>query len=380
MGKEQMMSVPFFDLGRLISSERSQLHEALDSVIDSGYFVGGPSVVSFEDEFAQYLGCKYFRGVGNGLDAIRLLLEAHGIGAGDEVIVPGFTYYATWLAVMQTGAKIVPVDVSLKNAAIDPQLIKGAITSRTKAIVVVHLFGHAADMSTILNIGRQHNLLVFEDAAQAHGLTTNEGMVGSYGDGVAFSFYPTKNLGALGDAGGIATNSQSTSQSILSRRSYGQGLSKYDHVDTGWNTRLDPLQAEFLRVHLRELNSWNQLRRNVADSYLNALGINHTLALGHDTLKSSVWHHFVLTTPERDKTRAFLSENFGVNTDVHYPYFIKSVTPAFEAIPEEFKSVNLPNSEKLSEQVFSLPMGPWMQDEEIQQVCQGLRSLSAQMA
>lgn len=374
------MSVPFFDLGRLISSERSQLHQALDSVIDSGYFVGGPSVTSFEEEFAHYLGSKFFRGVGNGLDAIRLLLEAHDIGAGDEVIVPGFTYYATWLAIMQTGAKIVPVDVSLGNASIDPQLIQDAITSRTKAIVAVHLFGHAAEMAAIVNIAKQHNLLVFEDAAQAHGLISSEGMVGSYGDGVAFSFYPTKNLGALGDAGGIATNSQTTSERILSRRSYGQGLSKYDHVDTGWNTRLDPLQAEFLRVHLGKLNSWNEMRRSVADSYLKALGDNHTMALGHETLNSSVWHHFVLSTPERDKARNFLSENFGINTDVHYPYFIKSVTPAFEAISEEFKNVNLPNSEKLSKQVFSLPMGPWMKEEEIQQVCKGLESLSNQMA
>jgi dTDP-3-amino-3,4,6-trideoxy-alpha-D-glucose transaminase len=374
------MSVPFFDLGRLISSERSQLHQALDLVIDSGYFVGGPSVSSFEEEFAHYLGSKFFRGVGNGLDAIRLLLEAHDIGEGDEVIVPGFTYYATWLAIMQTGAKIVPVDVSLGNASIDPQLIQDAITSRTKAIVAVHLFGHAADMAAIVNIAKQHNLLVFEDAAQAHGLISSEGMVGSYGDGVAFSFYPTKNLGALGDAGGIATNSQTTSEKILSRRSYGQGLSKYDHVDTGWNTRLDPLQAEFLRVHLGKLNSWNEVRRDVADSYLKALGNNHTMALGHETLNSSVWHHFVLSTPERDKARNFLSENFGINTDVHYPYFIKSVTPAFEAISEEFKNVNLPNSEKLSKQVFSLPMGPWMKEEEIQQVCKGLESLGDQMA
>ena len=373
------MSVPFFDLGRLISSERSQLHEALDSVIDSGYFVGGPSVVSFEDEFAQYLGCKYFRGVGNGLDAIRLLLEANGIGAGDEVIVPGFTYYATWLAVMQTGAKIVPVDVSSENAAIDPQLIEGAITSRTKAIVVVHLFGHAADMSTILNIGKKHNLLIFEDAAQAHGLITNEGMVGSYGDGVAFSFYPTKNLGALGDAGGIATNSLSTSQSILSRRSYGQGLSKYDHVDTGWNTRLDPLQAEFLRLHLGKLSSWNEKRRNIANSYLKALGEKKYFALGCSTLNSSVWHHFVLSIPEPDISRKFLLEKFGINTDVHYPYFIKSVSPAYDSIPAAFKDANLPNAETLSKQVFSLPMGPWMSEEEIEQVCRGLESLSEQM-
>lgn len=373
------MSVPFFDLGRLISSERSSLHDALDAVIDSGYFVGGPSVVSFEDQFSQYLGSKFFRGVGNGLDAIRLLLEAYDIGHGDEVIVPGFTYYATWLAVMQTGAKIVPVDVSLDNAAMDSQNIKSAITSRTKAILVVHLFGHAADMSAILNIAKQHNLFVFEDAAQAHGLTTNEGMVGSYGDGVAFSFYPTKNLGALGDAGGIATNSESTSRSILSRRSYGQGISKYDHVDTGWNTRLDPLQAEFLKLHLNNLDSWNEKRRNIASLYLGALGESKAFALGYNSLNSSVWHHFVLSIPERDKYREFLLENFGINTDVHYPYFIKSVSPASGTIPADFKDVKLPNSETLSKQVFSLPIGPWMKKEEIQQVCKGLEALSKQM-
>lgn len=373
------MNIPFFDLGRLITSEKQELHRALDVAIDSGYFVGGPSVSEFEQLFADYLGSKFFKGVGNGLDAIRLLLEAHNIGAGDEVIVPGFTYYATWLAVMQTGATLVPVDVSLENAAINPNLIEAAITPKTKAIIAVHLFGHAADMATIIDIANRHELLVFEDAAQAHGLVSNSGRVGTYGNGVAFSFYPTKNLGALGDGGGIATNSPEIAEKIVSRRSYGQGKSKYDHSDTGWNSRLDPIQAEFLKIHLQKLDEWNSYRRLIAASYIEALGNNASIALGINTPNQSVWHHFVISIPNPIETREMLLQDFGVNTDAHYPYFIKTVKPASNFVSEAGATTKLPNSEILSNQVISLPMGPWMTSEEISRVCSSLEYLSSQI-
>jgi dTDP-3-amino-3,4,6-trideoxy-alpha-D-glucose transaminase len=366
--ENSMKNVPFFDLGRLISSEKDQILDRVSDVIDSGVFIGGETLDRFERDFSSYVGAKFTIGVGNGLDAIRLMLESHGIGPGDEIIVPGFTYYATWLGIMQTGATLVPVDVDINTGAIDVSCVQAAITSKTKAVLAVHLFGHSAEMLQLSFIVQAHGLLLFEDAAQCHGLDSQLGRVGSYADATAFSFYPTKNLGGLGDGGAVTTNAPLIADRIVSRRSYGQGQSKYDHVDTGWNSRLDPIQASILSLHLTSLDSWNDRRRTIAGRYLAALGEKSYAALGRLSLAQSVWHHFVLRVTDRDAVKLWMLEKFGVSTDIHYPYSIKDVEPVQKHISRASAFRPLPVSIRLAREVISLPIGPWMDESDIARV------------
>lgn len=374
-----MNKVPFFDLSRVTSSEAPQLHAALDEVISAGYFVGGPFVEKFEKDFALYLGAQYCVGVANGLDAIRLILEAYNIGIGDEVIAPAFTYYATWLGISQTGAKVVPVDVLPHTACIDPSLVEAAITPRTKAIFAVHLYGQAADMAALRIIADRHGLLLFEDAAQSHGAHSTAGMTGTAGDAAAFSFYPTKNLGALGDGGGIVTHDPAIAARIVSRRSYGQGSTKYEHVDTGWNSRLDPIQAAFLSIHLTKLNEWTARRREIAAEYQAALGEKaHHAIIGSHSPKESVWHHFVLRAQDREGLKAYFAEN-GISTDIHYPYAIFDVEPMVSLVSEESIQNVFGNAQQLAQEVLSLPMGPWMTNEEVTYVSSVLGKIPREM-
>ena len=257
-----MTPVPFYDLGQLVRSYSRDIHACLDEVIETGYFVGGPLTSRFEEEFAASIGADHCVGTGNGLDALRLILEAYGIGPGDEVIVPAFTFFATWLAVTQTGATPVPVDVQPWTGNIEPALVRAALSERTKVILPVHLYGRPAAMAEITAIAQEFDLLVIEDAAQGHGARTAGGKVGSLGHAAAFSFYPTKNLGALGDAGCVTTSDEEVANRLRSRRSYGQGANKYEHVDTGWNSRLDPFQASVLSLHLKRLDEWTERRRS----------------------------------------------------------------------------------------------------------------------
>jgi dTDP-4-amino-4,6-dideoxygalactose transaminase len=364
--------LPFFDLGRMIKAESKELHDALDRVIESGLFIGGASVSNFEIDFASYVSAKHCIGVANGLDAIRLILEAHEIGPGDEVIVPGFTYYATWLAVIQAGATLVPVDVLANTANINPSLVEEAITSKTRAIIAVHLFGQGADMLPLVKLAKKHDLVLVEDAAQSHGADSSAGRVGSCADAAAFSFYPTKNLGALGDAGAVTTHDPIIAARILSRRSYGQGNSKYEHVDTGWNSRLDSLQAEFLSVHLEKLDLWTERRRQIAASYITALGEGlFDSIIGPHSPKESVWHHFVLKSTDRSNLRDYFSSR-KISTDIHYPYSINEIEPLKPYLRDKQNVERLSVAKSLGNQVVSLPIGPWMSDEEVSQVCEAL--------
>ena len=371
-------SVPFYDLGSHERSLRSELHAALDGVLDSGYFIGGDHVARFEDEFAAYIGVRVCVGVGNGLDAIRLILEAYGIGPGDEVVVPAFTYYATWLAVLQVGATPVPAEVARATANLDPSAAEAAITGRTKAILAVHLFGRAADLAALREIADRRGVLLIEDAAQSHGAASTGGRTGAVGDATAFSFYPTKNLGALGDAGGVTTNDEAVAARIRSRRSYGQGTSKYDHVDTGWNSRLDPLQAAFLSLHLTHLDDWNARRREIAGEYLAALGDNVGAAVGADASDGAVWHHFVLTAADRPALRERLA-SAGVSTDVHYPYAIRDLAPMRAALDDRSLTTEFPLAERFGRSVVSLPIGPWMSDTQVGTVAAALAALPASL-
>jgi len=369
-----MIQVPFFDLGQQVRRYSDQLHAALDDVIDSGYFVGGEITERFERQFAEFVGVNHALGTANGLDSIRLILEAYDVGPGDEVIVPAFTYYATWLGVTQTGATPVPVDVVPTTANLDPALVEAHVTDRTRVILPVHLYGQAADVAALRLIADKYKLKIVEDAAQSHGAVSTAGMTGAAGDAAAFSFYPTKNLGALGDAGGVTTNDGAVADRIRSRRSYGQGSFKYDHVDTGWNSRLDPLQAAFLSIHLSKLDGWTSRRREIAATYLGALGDRSVSVVGPSDVERSVWHHFVLKASDR----ADLQDSFreaGITTDVHYPYALHQVAPMRPLMNDASRSRSFPVAETLARQVVSLPMGPWMTDEQVERVASALAEI-----
>ena len=368
------MKVPFFDLGAFVHEQKSTIMDAVERVVDSGIYIGGSEVERFESEFAASVGAKHCVAVGNGLDAIRLLLEAHGIGPGDEVIVPGFTFYATWLAVIQVGAMPVAVDVRLSDASIDPELIQAAINSKTRAIIVVHLFGISADMMEINKVAKLNSILVFEDCAQAHNGQTNAGPVGNSSDGAAFSFYPTKNLGALGDAGAITSNEYGIVHKLRSRRAYGVGSSKYEHVDTGWNTRLDPIQAAILSALLPGLEGVTQTRRKIAEKYSSAIQNLSLEKIDSTRPGENVFHHYVIRAKSRIVFQQAMSEQ-QILTDIHYPYYFNSLEPikaayfhTGNALPE------LQNSMTLAREVVSLPIGPWMTDSQVNFVASVLDS------
>jgi dTDP-4-amino-4,6-dideoxygalactose transaminase len=370
------VKVPFFDLGVFVREQKSEVMAAIERVVDSGTYIGGDEVANFESAFAKSVGAKHCVGVGNGLDAIRLLLEAHDIGPGDEVIVPGFTFYATWLAVLQVGAIPVAVDVRLSDASIDPEKIGAAITPATKAIIVVHLFGISANMLEINKIAKTNSLLVFEDCAQAHNGQTNAGPVGNSSDGAAFSFYPTKNLGALGDAGAITLNDSGILQKLRSRRSYGVGSNKYEHVDTGWNTRLDPLQAAILSTFLPGLKSVTEERRATAQKYTSVVEDPANNLIRALSPEENVFHHFVVRAKSRsDFQKAMLDQD--VMTDIHYPYFFNSLEPIRAKYNQIGKVLpNIQNSKTLADGVVSLPIGPWMTDEQVDKVSKSLSNLN----
>jgi dTDP-4-amino-4,6-dideoxygalactose transaminase len=336
--------------------------------------VGGPLVSGFEKEFADFVGTADAVGVANGLDAIRLALEAFDIGAGDEVIVPAFTYYATWLGVTQTGATPVPVDCIADTANINAAAIEAAITERTKAVIAVHLYGQAADLAAVRAVTDAYGLILIEDAAQSHGAMSTGGMTGTVGHAAAFSFYPTKNLGALGDSGAVTTSEETIAARIRSRRSYGQGASKYDHIDTGWNSRLDPLQAAFLSLHLSKLAAWTTRRREIAEIYFTALGEQSRSVIGPRDLSDSVWHHFVIAATDRPALQAYLQSK-GVTSDAHYPYAAHELAPMRALMNDDSLSRTFPVAEQLATSVTSLPMGPWMTDQQVHHVASALEGI-----
>lgn len=346
--------IPFLDLKAVNLRQRDEFHLALDKVLDSGWLILGQECKSFEVEFAAYCGAKECIGVGNGLEALHLVLRAWNIGPGDEVIVPSNTYIATWLAVTYTGATPVPVEPDGKTYNIDPRLIEKAITSRTKAIIAVHLYGQAAEMSAINEVAKKHDLKVLEDAAQAHGAEYMGHRVGAIGDAASFSFYPGKNLGALGDAGAIVTNDSALANHLRALRNYGSHV-KYHNEVLGFNSRLDELQAAFLRMKLPLLNSDNDHRAEIAKIYhRNLAGIKNltlpVLASGN----ISAWHLFVVLHPQRDKMADFLADQ-GITTMIHYPV-PPHLQPAYFDLG--FKKGDFPISEKIHAEILSLPISP----------------------
>ena len=363
------MIVPFLDLTYTHSALREELFTAYSRVLESGTYILGKEVEAFEEEFAAYCGAKYCISVGNGLDALQLILRAYGISSGDEVIVPAHTFIATWLAVSQTGAVPVAVEPDDQTHNIDPALIENAITSRTRAIIPVHLYGQTSDMQPIKDIARLRGLKVIEDAAQAHGALYKNCPAGNLGDTAGFSFYPSKNLGALGDAGAVVTNDSLLRDKIRMLRHYGSRV-KYLHDERGFNARMDPLQAAFLSVKLRYLNSWNTRRKEIAFQYIEALATIKELTLPVILNGSApVWHLFVVRHPQRDDLRKYLTE-MGIETLIHYP-IPPHQSGAYAS--QGWKQGDFPITESIARTVLSLPMGPHLQSDQVDTVISAIR-------
>ncbi|MEM4297266.1 MAG: DegT/DnrJ/EryC1/StrS family aminotransferase [Nitrososphaerota archaeon] len=359
--------IPFLDLTSLHARLREELTATFLRVLDSGRYILGEEVDAFEVEFARYCGAKYCVGVGNGLDALHLILRAYGIGPGDEVIVPANTYIATWLAVSHSGATPVPVEPDPRTYNIDPARIPDAITERTRAVIVVHLYGQPADMDPILEIGRSRGLIVIEDAAQAHGARYKGKRAGSLGDAAAFSFYPAKNLGALGDGGAVVTNDAHVAECVRLLRNYGS-REKYVHEVKGFNSRLDPLQAAFLRVKLRYIDEWNRRRQEIATIYTEVLNsFSPAIVLPYiQPFMEPVWHQYVLRCAYRDRLRSHLRES-GIETLIHYP-----VPPHLQCGYKEYKGQRFPVAEELAKTSLSLPVGPELSDEDVEYIVRSI--------
>lgn len=362
------MKVPFLDFQAPYLELKLEMDAAYQRVMESGWYILGQELEAFENEFATYCGTKYCVGVGNGLEALHLILRSLEIGAGDEVIVPANTYIASWLAVSQVGASIVPVEPDEKTYNINPLLIENAITKRTKAIMAVHLYGQPADMDAINEIAVRHNLKVIEDAAQAHGARYKNRRVGSLGDAAGFSFYPTKNLGAIGDAGAVTTNDDDLAIKIRLLRNYGSRV-KYLNEIQGYNSRLDELQAAFLRVKLANLDEWNARRLEVAKKYLKNLGKNPILKLPFvPDWAEPVWHLFVVCHYNRYNLERHLKQK-GITTLIHYPV-PPHLSDAYGR--NGWHLGDFPVSERLSNDVLSLPIGSHMLDQQVDAVTKAL--------
>ncbi len=359
------MSVPFYDLKQVNARYAGALKAAAARVIDSGWYVLGEEVAAFEREFAAYCGARHAIGVGNGLDALALIFRAYRelgvLKDGDEVLVPANTFIATFLAVSQSGLVPVPVEPDAASFNLDPVRAEAAVGPRTRAIVAVHLYGQLADVPALAAVAQRHGLLLIEDAAQAHGAEWDGRRAGTLGDAAAFSFFPTKNLGALGDGGAVTTGDDSLARQIAALRNYGSET-KYQHRFQGVNSRLDELQAALLRVKLAFLDEAIARRRDVARRYRE--GIRHP-AIGMPGVPREdghVWHLFVVRSARRDALQRYL-QACGIHTQIHYP------VPAHrQAAYPALHDLSLPLTERLHAEVLSLPLSPALGETEIEQV------------
>jgi dTDP-4-amino-4,6-dideoxygalactose transaminase len=369
--KPDIAPIPFLDLRSMHADLRADLDAAYTRVVEGNSFVLGEEVSTFEREFAAFSEVDHAVGVANGLDALYLILKAFDIGPGCEVIVPSNTYIATWLAVSYAGATPVPVEPDPHTYNLDPALVAQAITPRTRAIMPVHLYGQPADMDPINELARRHGLKVIEDAAQAHGARYRGRRCGGLGDAAGFSFYPGKNLGALGDGGAITTNDTALAARLRILRNYGSEQ-KYHNLLKGFNSRLDELQAAFLRAKLPHMEGWNASRRRIAQRYLDGMA-GCGLALPHvPDWAEPVWHLFVVQVADRAHFQAMLSES-GVGSLVHYP-IPPHLQPAYAEL--QLGRGSLPIAEAIHDKVVSLPMWPQLTDVQIDAVIAAVRMAS----
>ena len=366
--------IPFLDLQKLNTRFETEFQEKFTQFLASGYYVLGEQVKRFEESFAAYCGTKFCVGVSNGLDALILILEAYKIlgklKEGDEIIVPANTYIASILGISKAGLKPVLVEPSLSTYNIDASQIEAAITPKTKGILVVHLYGQLVEMKPVQQIAKKHNLLVMEDAAQAHGAQTSNGAkAGNLSDAAGFSFYPTKNLGALGEAGAVTTNNAELTEIVQKLRNYGSS-SKYVNQYKGVNNRLDEIQAAFLNVKLPHLDADNEKRREIAQRYLKEIN-NPLLELPkYANDASHVFHQFVIRTKNREKLRAYLTEN-GIGTMIHY-----EIPPHQQEAYKEWNHLQFPITEKIHAECVSLPIHPLLTVEEVTTIMTVLNSYS----
>jgi dTDP-4-amino-4,6-dideoxygalactose transaminase len=357
------MKIPFLDLHAAHSELSAEIETRVTAVLRSGTYIGGEEVAVFEAAWAEFTQSRHCIGVGNGLDALTLSLLAAGVGPGDQVIVPAHTFIATWLSVTATGADPVPVDPAPGAHLIDADGVREALTSRTRAIVPVHLYGDPVDLDPILQLAAQHGILVIEDAAQAHGARYRGRRIGSHGHLVAWSFYPGKNLGAAGDAGAVTTNDSELAERVRMLANYGS-LEKYVHLERGVNSRLDPIQAAVLRIKLEHLDAWNARRSAIAALYRSNIPEKYLLEQVAES-GDPVHHLMVIRTPERDRVRAELDAN-GIQTGIHYP-----TPPHGQGAYRELSASagwSLPVCDDLSRTVLSMPMGPHLSPSSVEQV------------
>lgn len=359
------MPIPFLDLQAQYRAIKAEVDPAMQHVLDTSAYILGPAVEAFERDFAAYCGVTHCIGLNSGTAAIALLLEAHGIGQGDEVITVANTFFATTEAISEIHATPVLVDCDAKTALMDPSKLEAAITGRTKAIIPVHLYGQPADMDSINAVAAKHGLLVFEDACQAQGATYRGKRTGSLANGAAFSFYPGKNLGAYGDAGAVTTNNAAIAEKLRMLREHGSPK-KYRHDIVGWNERMDGLQGAVLGVKLKHLDSWNAARRKHAETYRTMLPAS-AMPIAIQSGSESVYHLFVVRVKDRDRVQKTLTEN-GIATGIHYPVPIH-LHRAYEGM---WKPGAFPNAELLAGEILSLPMFAELTDEQIKEVCAAL--------
>jgi dTDP-4-amino-4,6-dideoxygalactose transaminase len=363
--------IPFLDLKSINLAQADELRAAFARVLDSGWYIMGEELKAFEREYAAYCGARECVGVANGLDALTLALRVLGIGPGDEVLVPANTYIATWLAVSHVGATPVPVEPDPRTANLDPARLEAALTPRTRAVMPVHLYGQPADLAPILAFARRHGLKVVEDAAQAHGARYRGERLGAHGDLVAWSFYPGKNLGALGDGGAVTTNDTALAEDLRELRNYGSKV-KYHNNVIGWNSRLDELHAALLRAKLPRLDDDNRRRAAIAARYLEGLaGLDLQLPFVHPDCEPA-WHLFVIRHPRRDELARRLGER-GIGTVIHYP-IAPHLQPAYASLG--LGAGSLPVSEAIHAEVLSLPIGPTMTLAQADEVVAAVRALA----
>lgn len=353
--------IKFLDLHKVNEKYRKEIDEKIKNVLDSGWYLLGKQDEQFEQHFAEYCGSKYCIGVGNGLEALTLIIKAYGFGKGDEIIVPANTYIASILSISYNGCTPILVEPDINTYNINPDLIEEKITEKTKAIMVVHLYGQAVEMEKIWALAKKYNLKVIEDSAQAHGAIYQGKRAGNLGDASGFSFYPGKNLGCIGDGGCVTTSDKELADKIRALRNYGSNI-KYHNIYQGTNSRLDEIHAGVLDVKLPYLDEDNQRRREIANYYLENIKNDKIVMRKSYDEKANVWHIFPVRTENRDEFQEYLKEN-EIQTLIHYP-----IPPHKQECYKEWNNLSLPITEEIHRTIISLPISPVMTDEEVKQV------------
>lgn len=353
--------IKFLDLKKINNRYREEIDSRIKNILDKGWYLQGEENENFTKNFANFCGTKFALGVANGLDALNLIIKAYGFGNGDEIIVPANTYIATILAISENGCIPILVEPDIKTYNINPDSIEEKITSKTKAIMVVHLYGQAVQMEKIWKIAKKYNLKIIEDSAQAHGAIYQENHTGNLGDASGFSFYPGKNLGCIGDGGAVTTNDEELFNKIKAIANYGSDR-KYHHIYKGVNSRLDEIQAAVLDIKLKHLDSDNNKRREISKYYRENIKNSKIILPETYDEKSHVWHIFAVRTQNRDEFQKYLTEK-GIQTIIHYP-----TPPHKQGAYKEWNNLSFPITEEIHNTILSLPISPVMTDSEIEKV------------